>query len=107
MECFGKKTAEGFVEAHNYWKNRAAGDPEWGERNPFRFDVMKENGVLVIRNSMEEFMKAEQLTPESIKTELVKQYPVKMSYTGKPANKDQTETGQEGLYMNDKTLVNV
>lgn len=98
---------EGFVEAHNYWKNRAAGDPEWGEKNPFRFDVMKENGVLVIRNSMEEFMKAEQLTPESIKTELVKQYPVKMSYTGKAVDKDQTETSQSGLYMNNKTLVNV
>lgn len=37
--------------------NGAENDPAWGEKNPFRFDVSKENGVLVIHNSMEEYMR--------------------------------------------------
>ena len=47
---------EGFVEAHDYWQNRAACDPEWAKKNPFRFDITKENGILVIHNSMKEFV---------------------------------------------------
>ena len=50
---------DGFVEAHEYWLERAERDPEWAEENPFSFDVVKENGILVIRNSMERFMKAD------------------------------------------------
>ena len=50
---------DGFVEAHEYWLERAARDPDWGQENPFRFDVAKENGSLVIRNSMDEFMEAD------------------------------------------------
>ena len=33
-------------------------DPSWGEENPFCFEVSKENGVLVVRNSMEVYMKS-------------------------------------------------
>ena len=51
---------DGFVEAHEYWLERAERDPEWAEENPFSFDVVKENGILVIRNSMERFMKADE-----------------------------------------------
>ena len=54
-----KMIHDGFVEAHEYWLERASGDPEWAEENEFRFDVSKVNGVLVIHNSMEEFMKAD------------------------------------------------
>ncbi len=54
-----KMIHDGFVEAHEYWLERAARDPEWAQKNEFRFDVEKENGVLVIRNSMEEFMEAD------------------------------------------------
>ena len=35
-------------------------DPEWGEKNPLVFEVSKENGVLIVRNSMESFMKPAQ-----------------------------------------------
>ena len=55
-----KMIHDGFVEAHEYWQKRAADDPEWAKENSFRFDVVKENGVLVICNSMESFMKADQ-----------------------------------------------
>lgn len=55
-----KMIHDGFVEAHEYWQKRAARDPEWAEENPFRFDVKKENNILVICNSMEEFMEADE-----------------------------------------------
>lgn len=54
-----KMIHDGFVEAHEYWLERAARDPDWGQENPFRFDVAKENGALVIRNSMDKFMEAD------------------------------------------------
>ena len=54
-----KMIHDGFIEAHEYWQKRAACDPEWAEENPFRFDVAKENGSLVILNSMEKFMEAD------------------------------------------------
>ena len=57
-----KMIHDGFVEAHEYWLERAEHDPEWAEDNPFSFDVEKENGILVIRNSMERFMKADEET---------------------------------------------
>ena len=57
-----KMIHDGFVEAHEYWLKRAEHDSEWAEENPFSFDVVKENGILVIRNSMEEFMKADEET---------------------------------------------
>ena len=57
-----KMIHDGFVEAHEYWLERAERDPEWAEENPFSFDVEKENGILVIRNSMERFMKADEET---------------------------------------------
>ena len=47
---------EGFVRAHDLWVKRAEQDSEWARQNPLHFDVSKENGVLVIRNSMEEYM---------------------------------------------------
>lgn len=57
-----KMIHDGFVEAHEYWLERAARDPDWGQENPFRFDVAKENGGLVIRNSMDKFMEADKET---------------------------------------------
>ena len=57
-----KMIHDGFVEAHEYWLERAARDPDWGQENPFRFDVAKENGALVIRNSMDKFMEADKET---------------------------------------------
>ena len=50
---------DGFVEAHDYWLERADRDPEWAQENVFTFDVEKKNGVLVSRNSMEKFIKAD------------------------------------------------
>ena len=46
----------GFVKSLNLWKQMAERDPAWGKENPFRFDVAKENGMLMIHNSMREFM---------------------------------------------------
>ena len=54
-----KMIHDGFVEAHAYWMERAASDPEWARENEFKFDVVKENGTLAIRNSMEEFIDAD------------------------------------------------
>ena len=48
-----KMIHSGFVKAHEYWQKRAADDPEWAKENPFRFDVVKENGILIIHNSMD------------------------------------------------------
>ncbi len=53
-----EKVHEGFVKAYRIWKEMAERDPSWGEENPFCFEVSKENGVLVVRNSMEEYMKS-------------------------------------------------
>ena len=50
---------DGFIEAHDYWLARAEKDPEWALENDFRFDVVKENGILTIRNSMAEFIEEE------------------------------------------------
>lgn len=57
-----KMIHHGFVEAHEYWQERAERDPEWAKENPFGFDVVKENGVLVIRNSMKGFMEQDKET---------------------------------------------
>ena len=51
-----KRIHYGFLTAHNLQLKKSLDDPEWGEANPFRFDVSKQNGILVIQNSMEEFM---------------------------------------------------
>ena len=61
-----KMIHDGFVEAHEYWLERAARDPDWGQENPFRFDVAKENGALVIRNSMDKFMEADRKPGRSL-----------------------------------------
>ena len=50
---------EGFLKAHRIWESMAEQDPEWEEENPFRFDVTKEDGRLVIHSSMEKFMHKE------------------------------------------------
>ena len=50
---------EGFLAAHRMWKSMAEQDPKWEEANPFRFDVTKEDGRLVIHSSMERFMHIE------------------------------------------------
>ena len=47
---------DGFLAAHRMWKSMAEQDPKWEEANPFRFDVTKEDGRLVIHSSMEKFM---------------------------------------------------
>lgn len=69
-----KMIHEGFIRAHDLWEKKAEQDPEWGEKNPFRFEVSKENGILIVRNSMEEFMRAyskpgEQNVRDSLLTE--------------------------------------
>ena len=65
-----KMIHDGFVEAHDYWLQRAEQDPEWAEKNPFSFDVTKENGILVIHNSMAEFMEADREAPKEQVTDL-------------------------------------
>nr|WP_308000268.1 hypothetical protein [uncultured Merdimonas sp.] len=40
---------DGFLQAYYVWKKRADADPEWGRKNPLKFDVSKENGNLVIQ----------------------------------------------------------
>ena len=50
---------DGFVKAHDFWAKKAQEDPEWAGSHPFHFDVKKENGSLIIRNSVEELMEAE------------------------------------------------
>ena len=47
---------DGFLTAHRKWESMAEQDPEWAEKNPFVFDVTKEDGRLVIHNSMERFI---------------------------------------------------
>ena len=54
-----KMIHDGFVEAHEYWMQRAERDPKWAEKNKFTFEVSKENGILDIHNSMTEFMEAD------------------------------------------------
>lgn len=59
-----------FIEAHRLWDEMAQKDPSWAEKNPFQFEVKKENGALIVHNSVEQFMeekspKREEL-PESI-----------------------------------------
>ena len=68
-----------FLEGHRYWKSRVELDPEWGEEHPFRFEVEKQNGDIIIHNSMEKYMdqeKAEQNNsdPESEKKHCIKQF---------------------------------
>ena len=53
---------DGFLAAHRKWESMAEQDPEWQSGNPFRFDVAKENGRLVIHSSMDEFMHSETQT---------------------------------------------
>lgn len=48
---------DSFVEAHQLWESMAQKDPGWAEKNPFEFEVMKVNGTLEVRNSVEKFMK--------------------------------------------------
>lgn len=45
-----------FLEGYKYWKERAAEDPEWAQKHPFRFDVKKNQGRIVIDNPMKEFL---------------------------------------------------
>lgn len=54
-----KMIHDGFVEANEYWLDRAARDPEWAKKNPFKFDVVKENGILVIHNSVKKFIESD------------------------------------------------
>lgn len=53
-----EKIHQGFVAAHKLWGEMAEKDPDWAAENPFRFDVSKENGILSINNSMEEYMRS-------------------------------------------------
>lgn len=46
-----------FLEAHQLWDAMAQKDPAWAGQNPFQFEVVKENGALVVHNSVEQFMK--------------------------------------------------
>ena len=50
---------DGFLAAYRKWESMAAQDPEWEGENPFRFDVTKKDGRLVIHSSMEKFMHTE------------------------------------------------
>ena len=55
-----KKIHGAFLRANEIWQEKYLQDPEWGEKNPLVFEVSKENGVLIVRNSMESFMKPAQ-----------------------------------------------
>lgn len=56
----------GFVKTHSLWEERAARDPEWAKRNPFQFDVVKENGGLIILNSMKDLLDRPESAAEKI-----------------------------------------
>lgn len=45
-----------FLECHRYWKDRAETDPDWGRDHPFRFDVEKREGEIVIHTPMMELI---------------------------------------------------
>ncbi|MBP3883293.1 MAG: hypothetical protein J6E40_14200 [Lachnospiraceae bacterium] len=43
---------DSFLEGYSIWKKRAEQDPEWAKGHPFRFDVEKKGGRLVVHNPM-------------------------------------------------------
>lgn len=45
-----------FLRARALWQERAEEDAAWAEENPFRFEVIKVDGGLVIENSMASYM---------------------------------------------------
>ena len=47
-----KMVHEGFLKAYQTWELKSEEEPGWGERNPFVYEVEKENGRLVVHNSM-------------------------------------------------------
>ena len=51
-----KMLHDGFLKAHRAWETMAESDPQWAEDHPFSFEVSKEDGRLVIHNSMEQYM---------------------------------------------------
>lgn len=55
----------GFLKAHRLWVEKAERDPAWGENNPLVFEVEKEDGVLVVHNSMEKYMGDDTAASES------------------------------------------
>ena len=57
---------DGFLASHRLWESMAEQDPEWEEANPFRFDVTKEDGRLVIHSSMEKFMHNDNVTETTL-----------------------------------------
>lgn len=51
-----KQVHDGFLKAHKTWETMAESDPKWAATHPFSFEVCKEEGKLIIHNSMEQFM---------------------------------------------------
>lgn len=41
----------GFVEAYTRWQQKADKDQQWGKEHPFKFDIEKVNGEIVVRIS--------------------------------------------------------
>lgn len=91
-----KMIHDGFVKAHEYWMERAASDPEWARENEFKYDVVKENGTLVIRNSMEEFIKVDEKADTKTDKKLVRDLLLDLADTGgKGAYSDEPSYDEE------------
>lgn len=43
---------EGFLMSLKLWEKKAEENPVWAKENPFLYDISKENGILVVHNSM-------------------------------------------------------
>lgn len=43
---------EGFLTSLKLWEKMAEENPVWAKENPFLYDISKENGILVVHNSM-------------------------------------------------------
>jgi hypothetical protein len=48
---------DGFLDSYNYWKKRAEQDSDWAQNHPFRFDVEKRDGRIVIVNPIGQLAK--------------------------------------------------